>query len=133
MHSKKQVCKICNKSLNFKYQLLDHIQTYHITNSKFTCSNCSKIFKSQWKLKAHQRNIHDERKFKCDQCNAAFGASRRLADHVKVKHEGKRYHCSYPECSTNNAARSAAGLHLRKYHKLKDEEYKKYYKLLTMH
>lgn len=110
------------------------MQTYHITNSKFECTKCSKTFKSQLKLKMHQRNIHDgAKKFKCDQCNAAFDASRRLADHVKVKHEGKRYRCSYPGCSTQVTAQSIIGLHLRKIHKLKSDEYMKYYKLITIY
>lgn len=132
VHNKKFECKICNKLLAHKHQLIDHIETYHIENNKVACTKCSKIFKSQLKLKMHQRVIHDGKKFKCDKCDAAFSLLSYLHNHVKVKHEGKRYRCPHSGCSNKFTLRSSAATHLRQLHMVDDDEYKHYSKLLTI-
>lgn len=113
-HDKEISCDSCGKSFSNKRELIDHIETDHMS-LKFSCNLCSAEFRSAEKLKNHKRITHNKN-HKCEKCNAAFGKPHLLVEHVKVKHEGLRFHCSYPGCSGTFVSSSYAKKHLQKIH-----------------
>lgn len=123
-------CDLCGKVCSKKQHLIDHMHTYHI-NIKYNCNVCSAEFRSNEKLKKHERRVHNK-KFKCGECTADFGESYLLVEHIKVKHEGERFHCRYSGCSLTFLSKSTETAHFLRTHTLAGEKIKKYYENIQM-
>ena len=58
-HAHKVKCKLCDDIFDKNFELEVHIKTYHGSETKFECNQCSKTFVLEWRLKKHQ-GIHKE-------------------------------------------------------------------------
>ncbi|XP_065130453.1 uncharacterized protein [Paramisgurnus dabryanus] len=62
-----------------------------------TCSQCGKIFNSQFDLDAHMQIHTEERPYSCDQCGKTFTQKANLNMHKKVHTGEKPYRCDQCE------------------------------------
>ncbi|NBP02044.1 MAG: hypothetical protein EBU90_18320 [Proteobacteria bacterium] len=108
---KKNVCHICYKSFPWPNVLENHIKQQHSEDRPFSCDfpECSKSFKTDRALKAHQRN-HDPSKLKqctVEGCRKAFRTKYLLNNHIRTHTGEKPYKCllcpkSFPTTSNLN-------------------------------
>lgn len=93
LHGRKPTlqCVKCNKSFQYKFKLLHHINL-HLRPSK--CEVCGKGFADQKALQVHHSNKHStdvDKPFKCEKCPQSFQKENSLKSHLKL-HE--RVDCS---------------------------------------
>ena len=94
------LCQQCGKSIrNIKQRIREHYETHMDPKEEFKCSDCGKLFASQYKLKWHGYVTHEF--VTCDQCGAVLRRGF-LKGHIHNHHtpeEKKNYVCKCkPDC-----------------------------------
>ncbi|KAI8782163.1 zinc finger protein 91 [Biomphalaria glabrata] len=79
-------CKHCNKKLNNKYRMLNHIKL-HLSDRTHECPTCNKCFSCQYLLLKHKK-VH-AKPFACKVCGATFTRKFFLILHRKRAHPKK--------------------------------------------
>ncbi|XP_031638773.1 zinc finger protein 91-like [Contarinia nasturtii] len=103
-------CRFCDKVLQTRFWLDNHIQSYHSVDNETKCKHCNQKFQSFQQLDKHlkrcagnnrkrifKRFIHPHRpkeNFQCDLCGNVLKKFRTLEDHMKEVHSNE---CSF-EC-----------------------------------
>ncbi|XP_023162011.2 histone H4 transcription factor [Drosophila hydei] len=111
---------LCNKLLENKYRLIEHIST-HSNKKHVACYHCGELFRTKTTLFDHLRRQPDNntQKFQCAQCFKFFATEKLLRGHV-VRHVNC-YKCSM--CDMTCSSASSLTTHIR-YRHLKDKPYK---------
>ena len=76
----------CSNTYKSKYNLLRHINSFHLKIKNFLCDNCGSAFASKQNLKEHQ-NIHLGKKpYSCPElgCHKTFRQASQLAAHSRT-------------------------------------------------
>ena len=61
--------------------------SYQTKESKFTCTQCFKILSTDYSLRRHIRQMHENKgRFECTLCQRSFSAKGSLEYHTRVKH-----------------------------------------------
>ena len=81
---------------------------------KFSCSNCGKAFPQQYRLRRHEREVHEKEKMhECDECDKKFFKNNSLTRHKISVHENKRpFACLH--CNSKFKDKSALKYHTKK-------------------
>ena len=100
--SKTHFCDICDKSYQFRGDLLLHKRTFH-EPAKYKCDTCERFFSTKSILISH-KETHDNhlKNLECKECSKYFKNSRSLKNHLKMFHSGterKLYECE--KCDKN--------------------------------
>lgn len=105
-------CLFCNDTFNLESDL--HIHTAVHSGSGTTCNSCNKEFPSQTKLKRHVVRHMTEKKFQCSFCNKMFCELAAMERHRKV-HTGevtiKKHKCD--TCDKRFSSSYSLRVHLR--------------------
>ncbi|XP_017964726.1 histone H4 transcription factor [Drosophila navojoa] len=111
---------LCNKQLENKYRLIEHIST-HSNKKHVACYHCGELFRTKTTLFDHLRRQPDNNthKFQCAQCFKFFATEKLLRGHV-VRHVNC-YKCTM--CDMTCSSASSLTTHVR-YRHLKDKPYK---------
>ena len=95
-------CTECDKTFSLAFNLANHIQYMHQTNTQissnfkydfvdakelelYTCANCPKTFKNHKQRNKHNLDIHSEVTFKCDKCDKQFSRKSYIYTHKIYK------------------------------------------------
>lgn len=111
-------CRFCDKVLDSRFRLDNHIQSYHSVDSQTKCKHCNKKCESFKQLDIHLKRCpwnnrkrlgiygrnHPHRpkeNFQCDICGSVVKKFRSLQDHMNEKHLNNKIICricggSYP-------------------------------------
>ncbi|KAK7116315.1 zinc finger protein 271-like [Littorina saxatilis] len=91
-------CEVCHRKIYGKEYLVQHRRTHASVTERFSCDQCSKVFRRKWSLETH-RKIHTFKKFvRCDICGEEF---RFISEVDKHKHRVHKYDRiqSFYECN----------------------------------
>ncbi|XP_077285317.1 zinc finger X-chromosomal protein-like [Arctopsyche grandis] len=95
-YNKNFVCHQCGKTSVSNSALKKHLET-HDVDLKVPCDICKHIYKSQGRLKYHQRTMHSDkrpdRKHQCDKCDLRFDSRGRLQRHMTVHVDVRTFKC----------------------------------------
>ncbi|CRL04067.1 CLUMA_CG017181, isoform A [Clunio marinus] len=144
-------CDICDRKFFKNNELKAHKLHNHSSRADFICDACGKAYFSEKLLKVHVQ-IHEGKSFICDMCGKSFATKPRLQIHVKfthlriknhvcdvcgkcficpsklhihkLEHSGIRFPCFVPGCGSSFTRKDAALFHVRKNHRLTQEEFK---------
>ncbi|XP_077341390.1 uncharacterized protein LOC143986857 [Lithobates pipiens] len=81
------------------------------TDKRFSCTDCGKCFRSNFKLGVHKRSHSGEKPYSCPECSKCFSQKANLYRHQK-SHTGEKTH-SCPECGKGFSHKSNLSIHLR--------------------
>ncbi|KAM8719531.1 hypothetical protein ACLKA7_005722 [Drosophila subpalustris] len=111
---------LCNKQLENRYRLLEHIST-HSNKKHVACFHCGELFRTKTTLFDHLRRQPDNntQKFQCAQCFKFFATEKLLRGHV-VRHVNC-FKCTM--CDMTCSSASSLTTHIR-YRHLKDKPFK---------
>ncbi|XP_034118398.1 histone H4 transcription factor [Drosophila albomicans] len=111
---------LCNKQLENKYRLIEHIST-HSNKKHVACFHCGELFRTKTTLFDHLRRQPDNntQKFQCAQCFKFFATEKLLRGHA-VRHVNC-YKCTM--CDMTCSSASSLTMHIR-YRHLKDKPFK---------
>uniref|UniRef100_A0A8C5W7D5 Uncharacterized protein n=1 Tax=Leptobrachium leishanense TaxID=445787 RepID=A0A8C5W7D5_9ANUR len=104
-------CSECNKSFNFKSNLLKHYKT-HTGEKPYFCTDCGKDFAYKSNLVTHQITHTGTKSFSCTECNKRFTHRSSLREHQMVHTGKKAYVCA--ECGK----RFTRSCYLVKHHRI---------------
>jgi len=96
--------------------LSTHIKQVH-SRLEISCSKCGKLFKSERRLRVHDKAVHQNNKqFKCHICQKAFHAQYRLNSHLRIHADAleEKYQCSY--CERRFKYKPGMNYHIRAAH-----------------
>lgn len=80
----------CEKTYNSKFNLKRHIETAHLSVTRFSCDLCSKGFASKQSCIEH-RNLHTGKKpFVCRVCHLRLRQASQLSLHKRAHTEEER-------------------------------------------
>ena len=65
----------------------------NISNDKYECGKCSKIYSTGQGLSYHIQTVHQGVKYPCNQCDHQATQQSHLNIHIKSKHQGIRLAC----------------------------------------
>ncbi|XP_046405462.1 zinc finger protein 726-like [Ischnura elegans] len=91
----------CNKRYKTKACLTNHVRNDHRSGAEerpFKCRLCSKAFRLNAILKAHEITHTDLKPFACEVCGKAFNTASNLSTHRKL-HLGNRETFSCKQCN----------------------------------
>ncbi|XP_067624785.1 zinc finger protein weckle-like [Eurosta solidaginis] len=108
--SKWFICKHCDKKLESKEILTEHLKSNHedILKQTFVCEICGEIFSARGQLKEHMLMHTDVTPFECKTCGMGFKMANRLKRHMEI-HEGK-HNCKI--CGKQLNSRTTLNSHL---------------------
>ncbi|GAB0091511.1 hypothetical protein DMENIID0001_063630 [Sergentomyia squamirostris] len=78
-------CSICSKEFKSKAAVSLHNTNMH-KPATLQCKSCEKVFKLPSSLRNHVRRVHQERTLPCPYCNKKFGFKADLTRHVNASH-----------------------------------------------
>ena len=116
----KHLCLICDTGYVTKMDLLMHIASEH--DMKYECSECFKLFESDFALNEHTSYVHgpDAKPiFECPTCKAEFKEEVSLVEHVNLIHS-KMKKCTFPYCNKEYKKIRDLNSHITSVHKTKD-------------
>ena len=116
----KHLCLICDTGYLTKMDLLMHIASEH--NMKYECSDCFKLFESDFALDEHKSYVHGpdaKQIFECPTCKAEFKEEVSLVEHVNLIHS-KMKKCTFPYCNKEYKKIRDLNSHITSVHKTKD-------------
>lgn len=114
--NKTNVCNVCGKGFERRYQLTNHMQT-HSEDKPYKCELCPQAFSLNRYLKGHMRFHAVVKPHKCPYCPKSFVQSSDLKVHVR-RHTGERFKCELcpagylQQCVLNNHMKKAHGVDL---------------------
>ena len=85
---KKIPCAQCTKMFKTRYKLNEHIKIIHDKATRYTCSMCGKQYYNKFSLELHERAHRNEKPFHCD-CGKSFRTAHRLKIH-QMDHTGEK-------------------------------------------
>lgn len=108
-------CPICKKKFLEKSDVTGHIKS-HDDHKPFICSQCSKCFRTAWRLQAHVNRVHlGLRPFECPTCSVKFKTKSHLEKHIRT-HTGEKPfpcpHCAYT-CAEKSNLKKHINIHLK--------------------
>ena len=88
-NERKFSCGECDLTCKTKSTLRQHQQRVHDPNriQKFKCTQCLKLFYTEWDLKVHTRKHTGEKLFPCENCEQRYGSAQALQYHVNSVHK----------------------------------------------
>ena len=112
-------CTACSRQFKSRRGYREH-QNLHTGTADHLCNNCGRGFITRQRLVNHMRTKHTlEKSYICDMCGEAFLRSDRLLVHRRRVHTGERpYACD--RCDWRGVCSSTLIVH-QKRHKMKDE------------
>ncbi|KAF0763404.1 longitudinals lacking protein, isoforms A/B/D/L-like isoform X40 [Aphis craccivora] len=105
----------------FNYYLLIQVQFYCVTvasfvsNNKFKCKKCGRMYQTKNSLKSHVEVICGKLpQFKCDLCNQkTFKQKGNYKLHLLLLLCSRKYVCPTPNCNRSYSNKSSVRQHLR--------------------
>ena len=98
----REKCQSCDKSFGTKSSLQLHIKTVHLKMRAFKCVECKLCevtLTSNFKLKKHMLEYHDDKRFansSCYYCDKTFIYKSLMIQHMRTEHEQvKDYKCDF--------------------------------------
>jgi len=93
-------CPICNVSQVSQGLLRKHILIYHERSTEKVCEMCGKTCLSEFLLKLHQQEVHEEKRFNCKVagCNRKYSFKNQLENHTKTHTNMRDAVCPYEGC-----------------------------------
>lgn len=79
-----------NKFFHGDKDSLDLLQKSSLRSKKYECTDCKKMFATQWKLKRHSQTHSLERPFRCELCKRGFLTKNKLDLHNFTFHTEER-------------------------------------------
>ncbi|EDW81837.2 uncharacterized protein Dwil_GK25471 [Drosophila willistoni] len=112
--------QLCNKQLENKYRLIEHIST-HSNKKQVACHHCGELFRTKTTLFDHLRRQPDNNthKYQCAQCFKFFATEKLLRSHA-VRHVNC-FKCTM--CDMTCSTAGSLTTHIR-YRHLKDKPFK---------
>ena len=80
-------CKICYKIFKDKILLKKHVPSVHKVGARFQCIDCLKMFCYQTQFEEHKLVHSEDKTFVCDECGVMFKTQRHIRRHKIVAHE----------------------------------------------
>uniref|UniRef100_A0A336MHV3 CSON012588 protein n=1 Tax=Culicoides sonorensis TaxID=179676 RepID=A0A336MHV3_CULSO len=112
----------CHRNMTKRHELIDHM-TFHLDPSKFTCTECNKVFSDRKNLTAHFKLKHgsiEDRKYQCDICKKRFVSFEPLKIHLRThmsnetKEQMRSYLCN--ECGKTFLSKGTLQAHFKYVH-----------------
>ncbi|XP_046405127.1 oocyte zinc finger protein XlCOF6-like isoform X2 [Ischnura elegans] len=111
-------CAQCDKRYKTKACLTIHVRNDHRSGAEerpFKCHLCSKAFRLNSILKAHEITHTDLKPFACEVCRKAFNKASNLSTHRKL-HSGNRETFSCKQCNLKTVKKDYYLDHMKKKH-----------------
>ena len=113
-------CVLCHADFVYKWEIERHMQDYCPSTGgppKFKCSICENLFKSEFSLTRHMREVHgEEKKYRCDtdNCPATFARNEDLQNHKKAGKHHFEFFCIICKMSLIFPSQAAKNRHYMK-------------------
>ncbi|XP_048347396.1 uncharacterized protein LOC125429889 [Sphaerodactylus townsendi] len=107
---REKVCLECSKSFRWQAELIAHERT-HTGEKPYECLDCGRSFSYKSRLIAHKKMHTGEKPYKCPDCGKSFSRQPHLIAHERVHTGEKPYVCA--ECGRSFSDRSNLNTHKR--------------------
>ncbi|XP_068114763.1 oocyte zinc finger protein XlCOF6-like [Hyperolius riggenbachi] len=105
-------CSECTRRFKSKLSLVMH-KRVHEREQGFSCAECGKFFKQKFLLSYHQRSHIVEKTFRCSECGKCFKYKCHLNRHFKVHLDKNQFSC--PECEKSFYRKDLLDRHFHKH------------------
>ncbi|KAK7023473.1 hypothetical protein SK128_006830 [Halocaridina rubra] len=87
-------CSECSKKFKSKAAVRNHVKT-HSHEVSFDCKDCSKVFFNKYRYKAHVKiHEHREKSHTCEVCNKSYYTTYQLKSHMKIHSDSNQFLCT---------------------------------------
>lgn len=62
-------CSLCSKVFSNRFNLKDHLETFHLKTKEMFCDLCPKTYFTNKTLTYHMKSVHCKKKFTCHICD----------------------------------------------------------------